>query len=810
MIRPNGAARRKGAVSANQSRTPNASTTDPHQSEPRGPNSADRGGLLPSEANVHSPFGSPQTSARAHNSSPHRSRDRKGAVSANQSRTPNASTTDPHQSEPRPTGSGGAPRGPISPDRSTSFLAASVRASVGPLPHGRGSDRSPDRVGRLLDKRTRSHGQQSRDRKGAVSACAAASNAPAQPARRLCLKLAFSLAFTAALAGAQTTPIAIEQPGGPGFLRPYRAQTVAPIRLDNSARLHSLLRAGTLYLTVQDAIALAIENNLGLEVNRYGPLLANSSLERALAGGALRGVPSASAQVSSVNSGVGVNGSTSSAGLGGGGGGGVSTSSGNASIQQVGAITPNLDPVLQSTTTQSHLTQPQANTSVSGVISLIESVRTTNTTLQLGLLSGGYVQYRNYEQSLKENAPSDSLNPAVGPHMDLTIQHSLLRGRGVQLNNRGIRIARLNTGAAQDSFRGQLLDLVASVLNGYWDLVGAREELQARRQSLENAEKFHSDTQKEIAIGAIPRVEISRAAAEVAGRRQDLVVAEANVRLREDALRELLVRTPDPAIDSAAIAPLDRIEVPAEDDLPPLRQLVSTAMAKRPDVAVAKMRERTSQMSLAGTENPLLPSLQVTAQTYNRGVAGTAQATADTPADPYFVGGYGTALGQIFRRNFPSYNASVSFYGTFGNRVAQGDYGIDQLQYQQSHLTTQRDTNAIVVDVAARMSAIRQTRARHQAAVNTRALQEQLLAAGREKFSSGMATFNDIINDQRALVAAQISEINALAAYAHAKVALDQTLGETLERNQVTLEEGLSGNVKRESAAPAASTGAGR
>jgi outer membrane protein TolC len=597
-------------------------------------------------------------------------------------------------------------------------------------------------------------------------------------------------------------PFTVEKAPGAAILRPYRPQSVPGVRLHNSARLNSLLRAGKLYLTVQDAIALAIENNLGLETDRYLPLLAQSALERARAGGPLRGVPSASAQVSSVNAGVGVNGSAQSAGLGDGGGGGGGGGGGNGSIQQVGAITPNLDPVLQSSTTQAHLTQPQANTVLSQTNALVQSVRATNTTLQMGLLSGGVVQYRNYEQSLKENAPSDSLNPAVGPHMDLAIQHSLLRGFGVKLNDRGIRIAQINTGASLESFRSQLLNLVANVLNSYWDLASAGEEWKARQRSMDNAQKFYEDTQKEIAVGAIPRVELSRAAAEVATRRQDLVVAQANLRQRGNALKEFLVRTPDAAVEAAEIVTLDRIEIPDTDDLPPLRQLVATAMAKRPDVKVANFQDQTSEISLAGTENPLLPNLQVTAQTYNRGVAGTPQATSGTPANPYFVGGYGTALGQVFRRNFPNYAASVSFSGSLGNRINQGDYGIDQLQFRQSQVSSQRDTNNIVVDISARMSAMRQARARYTAALNTRTLQEQLLTADREKFSSGMATFNDIINDQRALVAAQISEVNALAAYAHARVSLDQTLGETLERNHVTLEEGLTGRVAHESRPP--------
>ena len=166
------------------------------------------------------------------------------------------------------------------------------------------------------------------------------------------------------------------------------------------------------------------------------------------------------------------------------------------------------------------------------------------------------------------------------------------------------------------------------------------------------------------------------------------------------------------------------------------------------------------------------------------------------PLVAYFCAEYG------FHESFPNYSGGISISAPLGNRTAQGDYGIDQLTHRQSQLSAQRDINAIVVDISARMAALRQSRARYTAAVNTRALQEQLLAADRSKFASGMATFTDIINDQRALVVAQISEVNALAAYAHARVSLDQTLGETLERNGVTLEEGLSGKVARESRMP--------
>jgi outer membrane protein len=605
------------------------------------------------------------------------------------------------------------------------------------------------------------------------------------------MKLFLALFTLAPLLGQQ--PIEVGKPTGTIIVRPYRAPTVPPIRLNNSSRIATLIRAGKLYLTARDALALAIENNLDLEIDRYGPLLASSAYERTQAGGPVRGVPSASALVSTVNSGAGVNGSTASAGLssnsGGGGGGG----GGAASIQQIGAITPNLDPILQNTTVFSHLTQPQANLVVSQTAALVQGEHTYNTVLQQGLISGGLIQFRDYEQNLKENAPSDVLNPIDGPHMDIFFRHNLLQGLGIALNNRGIRIARKNVTASRETFRSQLIDLVSNVLNLYWNVVSGYDEVAARQRALNVAEKFLEDTRKEIGLGVQARYELPRAEAEVASRRNDLSIAEAAVVQQCDLLKESLTRREDPVLDAAAIVPLDRIQVPDKDDLPPLRQLVGRAMEQRPDVAVSKIRDENAEINAVGTENPLLPTLQVQAQTYDRGLSGTYQPTSGSAKNSYFVGGYGTALGQIFRRDFPNNQIGSYLSMPFNNRQAQGDYGVDQLQLRQSAVSGQRDNNQIVVDISNQMSALRQARARFSAATNTRELDEQLLAADQKRFESGTATLNDLVTDQRNLATAQVSEITAMATYAHARVALDQVLGATLETNQISFDDALAG-----------------
>lgn len=596
--------------------------------------------------------------------------------------------------------------------------------------------------------------------------------------------------------GIAQQPIAVEKPMATIFIRPYRAPTLPPVRLVNSGRLATLIRAGKLYVNVHDVLALALENNLDLEIDRYGPLLAQSAYERTQAGGPVRGVPSASAQVASVNSGVGVAGSELSAGLLSGGGGGGGGGGGAASIQQIGAITPNLDPVLQNTTLFSHLSSPQANTAVSETTALIDTQHTYNTVLQQGLLSGGLVQFRDYEQYLKESAPSDTFNPVQAPHMDLFIRHNLLQGLGIKLNDRGIRIAKMNLGAARETFRSQLIDLVTNVLNLYWNLVSGYDELKARESALGVAQKFLEDTRKEIEIGTVARYQFPRAESEVANRRNDLLLAQASVAQQASLLKQSLTRKEDPVLEAAEIVPLDHIQVPEKDDLPPLRELVTKAMKQRPDVQVSNIRDQEAEINVVGTVNPLLPTLQVSAQTYDRSLAGVYQPSSGSPNNKYFIGGYGTALGQIFRHDFPNNQASIYLSIPFNNRQAQGDYGIDQLQLRQSALSGQRDSNQIVVNISNQMSALRQARARYSVATSTRALQEQLLTADKTRFESGTATLDDLVTDQRNLATAQLSEITAMATYERARIALDQVLGETLEKNQISLEDALEGKAR--------------
>ncbi len=597
--------------------------------------------------------------------------------------------------------------------------------------------------------------------------------------------------------------VVVQRPTAPVLVRPWMAATVPTSHLTNAERLRSLVRAGKLYLTVQDTVALAIENNLDLEVDRYGPVAAGWAVERAEAGGALRGVTNGNSQVGQTASGQGVSGSQRSAGVGGGGGGG-SSSGGGATVSQIGAVTPSLDPLFQNTTLFSHQTSPQANVVQSQTAALVDDSRIYNSSLQEGFLTGGFATLSQSESYLNENSPSDVLNPSVAPRLQLYFQHPLLRGFGLAVNSRFIRVAKNGALAADFTFRSQLLNLVASVLNLYWDLVSDNEDVKAKQHALDVAQKFLDDTKQQIQLGVVARVDAYRAESEVATRKRELIISQATVQQQEILLKDAISRNgvEDPLLDAVEIVPLDSIQIPANDDLPPLRDLVARAVAKRPDFAVTRLNEESAQISALGTANGLLPNLQVAAQTWNSGLAGTANPPSGLVPSPQFVGGLGTALGQILRRDYANEAAGGEISLSVHNRVGQGDYGIDQLQMRQNLLSDRRDQNQLVVDISNQMVGLRQARARYSAAVDTRTLQEQLLEKEQQKFTLGGSTLNDLITAQRALADAQTAEVAALATYSHARVALDQVLGETLEANHVSVDEALQGRVARVSGLP--------
>jgi outer membrane protein TolC len=579
-------------------------------------------------------------------------------------------------------------------------------------------------------------------------------------------------------------------------IRPYLPPQVPPVRLENSGRLASLVRAGMLYLTVQDAIALALENNLDIEVARYNPILAEWQLERSRAGGALPGVPSSASQAGNVANGQGVAGSQAAAGVTSGASGVAGTSSTNATIAQIGPIAQTLDPVIQESTTFSHQTAPQADTVQSVLPVLISNTRSSSFSYQEGFLIGGNVTVTYKDSYLNENAPTDVLNPSSAPSLTFTFQQNLLRGFGIAVNARTIRISQLNVKASALNFKTQVSNSINQVLNVYYALSAAYEDIKAKTNAVEVARQFFENSGIRERAGTLARLDLTTAETQLASAEYDLVNSQTAVRQQELQLKNLLSRRgiADPILASAHIVPLDRIAVPDTDEFPALKDLLKTALANRSDLAAERLGTQSGEISALGTRNGILPLLVAIGTESAAGLAGTPRNVVTRSggvetANPYFDGGIGNALGQVFRRNFPTNRATVYFQTPVRNDQAQADYAIDQLQLRQSQIQLSKDLNQVAVDVSNYLVAMRQSRGRHQAAVQTRILQQQLLDAEQKKLAGGASTPYNVVQQQRDLVAAQSAEIAALVDFSNARVALDQTLGTTLEANHVSINE---------------------
>src|SRR5258708_1818277 len=388
-------------------------------------------------------------------------------------------------------------------------------------------------------------------------------------------------------------------------------------------------------------MGLGLEKNIDIEVARYNPILSVWEVRRAQAGGALPGVPSGASQAGSVASGQGVAGSQAAAGVGGGGNGSGGAGGGNATVSQVGPVTQNLDPSIQETTTFSHRTTPQPNIVQSITPVLTSTTHVYNGSLQQGFLTGGGVAVTYSEHYLKENSPTDVLNPSVAPSLAVSFQHNLSRGFGLAVNGRTITVAKMNVTLSDLSFKTEVIGIVVEVLNLYYGLAADYQDVKAKQNALEVARTFYEDSRRRAQIGTLAELDVTRAETQVASSERDLVDSQTALQQQELQLKNVLSRSgaSDPLLMEVRVVPVDRIVVPDKDELPPWKDLVQQALASRSDLAAEKMRVIEAEVSALGTKNGILPSVQVFGAESEVGLAGTPSTLVARGADAYFVGG---------------------------------------------------------------------------------------------------------------------------------------------------------------------------
>lgn len=575
--------------------------------------------------------------------------------------------------------------------------------------------------------------------------------------------------------------------GSHGFLGsitgPYRAKLPAPINVTNSTRLESLLRGGNLYLSLQDAVALALEDNIDLEIQRYGPQVADNYLLRAQAGGFASSVStSVFAPPASVAGGA------PSAGL---------QSYVTSGATQIGNAPANFDPMLTGALGFAHNTTPQASSFTTGTAALIQHLDTSSIGVQQNLLSGTLVGLGLTNSNVNSNSSRAQINPATNSSLSLTVTQHLLQGFGLAVNNRQIRIAKNNREVSDLVFKAQVITTVSAIKDLYWDLVSYDENVRVQRDALAATQRLLDENKKQVAVGTMAPIEIVRAEAEVAAGEQAVTVAETQVLQQETILKNALSRTGvlSPAVASAHVILTDRIQIPEVEPIAPIQDMMATAESARPELAQLRILLQNQEIAIKGTRSELLPTLDVVGQLTNNALSGQVGPSAGGNA--FFIGGYGTVLTQLFARNFPTYSIGLNLNIPLRNRVAQADMINGELVLRQQELGLQRLQNQVRVDVQNAQIGLQQARAQYQSAIKQRVLQQQTVDAEQKKLAVGASTTYNVILTQRDLVTAESNEVAAMSAYAKAKVEVDRATGQTLYNNNISLDEAFKGVVSR-------------
>lgn len=591
----------------------------------------------------------------------------------------------------------------------------------------------------------------------------------------------------------------------PNPLGAYTPRHIPDAIFGNTPRVTDLIRDGVLYLSLNDAIALALENNLDLAIARYNLQIADTDVLRAKAGSSIRGVNtglvSGTQGGSSVSatgaSGGGAGGTQTGAGGAGAGGGGLVSST----LGSAGGPIPQFDPSLNGTLQLERSKTPLSNTVTTGVPFLQQNQGVANFSYNQGFATGTNLSVGFNNNRSVNNALFSGINPVVNSNFRATLSQHLLNGFGWQNNTRLIRIAKNNRQISNISFRNQVIATTSQIQNIYWDLVSAYDDVKVRERSLALANRTLSDNRKQVEIGTLAPIEIVRAESEASTRNQELIVSQTNLQLQQTFMKNAISRSlADSVLAKVPVIPTDRMVV-GNEPVPEVEELVKTALENSPDYASSLIDLTNRDINKRAAKNALLPTVDLFGfygASGQGGVPNPAVCGASCPPTT----GYGTAFGNLFDSSGPDKGVGISLNIPLRNRSAQADQVRSELEFRQAELRLQQQQNTININVRNAQFALQQNKARVDAAVKGRELAQQSLDAEQKRYQLGASTSFNVLQSQRDLVQAEATYVSAVSAYEKSRVLLDQVTGLTLQRNNISLDDATAGKVTAMPAVP--------
>ena len=622
--------------------------------------------------------------------------------------------------------------------------------------------------------------------------------------RFLAVFLAFSNVFvlgqSASLPAAPSASVKLEMPKSHNPLAPYIGTDVPASQMANSPRLNQLVRDGKLYLSLQDAISLALENNLDLAIARYNLPIADTDILRTKAGGVFRGVNTGVVQgtpgggiggLGSGAPGAGAGGTT-----GGAGGAGAGASGLVQSTLGAGTFVNSYDPSLNINSGVEHQTQPLSNLQLNGVPSLQTNIGQFNANYSQAFATGSSISFEFDNNRQSTNAIFQNLSPVLNSFYRITFRQELLAGFGFGPNLRYLRIAKNNKKISDIAFRDQVIATITQIENIYWDLVNAYEQAKVNEQSLNFAQQSFDNSKKQLQLEAVPAMDVMRAEAEVSKRDQDLTVARTNLQLQESLIKNALTRSLDDAtLEEMPVVPTDTLQTLDIQTNQTITDLINQALNSRPELLESDVDLVNRQISRKAAKNALLPSLSLVGFYGGTGLAGEP--------NPLFQGNnptsvptdFGGALSNAFNNSSPDYYVGFNVNIPIRNRVAKADQYRSELEYRQSELRREELKKQIRIEVRNAQYALEQSRARLEAARKARDLANRTFEITKKEQTLGAGSNLQTMTAQRDLALAELDLVTATTTYQKAKVELDRATGTTLEHNGIQVADAINGTV---------------
>jgi outer membrane protein TolC len=587
-------------------------------------------------------------------------------------------------------------------------------------------------------------------------------------------------------------PFHVDLPHSHKLLSPYKPSDAPALDLTNSPRLDSLVRDGKLYISLQDAIALAIENNLDLAYFRYNFPIAQTDIQRTKAGGVANGVNTAIVQSST-------EGGFSSSSGGGGEGSGFSAGAGGIVTSTLGAGTavPSFDPFLTFRGYDDHTVVQEANQFQVGTPTLKTNTIEGQANFSQSFSLGTNISAQYLGQRITSNSPYNAINPELYSNFAVQITQPLLAGFGLSTNERFIRIAKRNDEITDYAFKAQVIATVTQVENIYWDLVNAYQDEQVKERSLAFSQRTLGDDQKQLELNAIPAMQVTKDESDEAASEGDLTVARATLRLNELLIKNAITKTDSPEIDEMPVIPLDKVGSADPNASKSIDALIAEAEKNRPEVAIYQMQAEVQKQALKDINSELLPTLNTYGFYSGAGTAG--------PANPYcnlnaecatdLPTGFPGMFQNIFNYSSPEYQVGMTLSINLRNRVAKADQFRAVLQYRQSQISSEEQQKSIRFDVRNSQFALQQAQARVDAAAKARDLAQHTFDVTQQEQKLGAMSSSDTLAAEHALSLAESLLVAAQTAYEKAKVDIDRATGETLEQTGVSVDDAKIGVV---------------